>query len=135
MINSYQRLLHIPYHNHRSLLVIFAIIVFLSIYILNKDLYDKVDLSSVSDGNYLLVTVPVLYSDTLKEAQLKIDNEYESYIIIDISDLNYDEYSKTNYQIYTIGINKIYPENQIVKLSFYYNKEKIFKKVIKLIKE
>lgn len=136
MINNYQRLLNMHYRNYFGFFVIVSLMIILTIYIFKCSLYEKIDLLAVSDGNNLIVSVPLEYSDTLAyEAILNINGENIDYEITSISELLYDETKQINYQNYFIKINKKYPLNEIVKVTFYYNKEKIFRKVIKFIKE
>ena len=136
MVNSYQRLLHIKYHNHLCALLIFVLLVILSWYIAKKDMYDKLDILAVSDGENLLLNIPVKYSDTLNESTIiSIKNKRYSYKLNSISELLYDEVTKTNYQTFSISIEDKFPLNEIVNVRIYYNKEKIYLKVLKLIKE
>ncbi len=135
MINTYQRLLHISYHNYTIIILLLLVLSGLTFYIFNQDLEDHLNLIAVSDGNNLLVQVPITYSDTIKGAKLKIKNKDTFYTIAYISELKYDETAQINYQIYALETDNKYVENQIVNVSFYYNKEKIIKKVIRLIKE
>ncbi len=136
MVNSYQKLLHLSYRNHVSMVIIFLLIVALTVYLSSNSLWERLDLIGVSDGENLLVSVPVTNSDTFtKMPVLKINNKRISYTITSISELEYDATSQINYQIYTIQVNKKYPLNSVVNLYFYYDQEKIYKKVIKFIKE
>lgn len=136
MVNSYQKLLHLSYRNHVSIVVIFLLIIVLTVYLSSNSLWERLDLMGISDGENLLVSVPVTNSDTFtKTPVLKINNKRISYTITAISELEYDATSQLNYQIYTIQVSEKYPLNSIVKLSFYYDQEKIYKKVIKFIKE
>lgn len=136
MVNSYQRLLHIKYHNHICALLIFVLLGILSFYIAKKDMYEKLDVYAVSDGENLLLNIPVKYSDTLNEDSLiSIKNNRYSYKLNSISELLYDETTKTNYQTFSIHIDKTFPLNEIVNVRIYYNKEKIYFKVLNLIKE
>ena len=136
MINSYQRLLNMPYRNYFGFFIVIVLIFLLSIYIGSKSLYDRLDLVAVSDGNNLVVAFPTVYSDILNEDTiLSINQKNYDYQILQISDLMYDDIRQINYQNYIFQISEKYPLNKIVNVTFYYNKEKIFRKVIKFIKE
>lgn len=136
MINSYQRLLNMPYRNYFGFFIVIALIFLLSIYIGSKSLYDRLNLVAVSDGNNLVVAFPTVYSDILNEDTiLSINQKNYDYQILQISDLMYDDIRQINYQNYIFQISEKYPLNKIVNVTFYYNKEKIFRKVIKFIKE
>ena len=136
MINNYQRLLNMSYRNYFGFFIVIVLISILSIYIGSKSLYDRLDLVAVSDGNNLVVAFPIVYSDILNEdTMLSINQKNYDYQILQISDLMYDDIRQINYQNYIFQISKKYPLNKIVNVTFYYNKEKIFRKVIKFIKE
>ena len=136
MINNYQRLLYMSYRNYFGFFIVIVLISILSIYIGSKSLYDRLDLVAVSDGNNLVVAFPIVYSDILNEdTMLSINQKNYDYQILQISDLMYDDIRQINYQNYIFQISKKYPLNKIVNVTFYYNKEKIFRKVIKFIKE
>lgn len=125
-----------PYKKYYIVLVLFIILTLLSIYICHESLYDRLDLTAISDGENLIVAVPVAYSDTLKTGDtVVISNQNYHYTITSISDIEANLMQQINYQNFTIKINNQYPQNQILKITFYYNKEKIIKKVIKLVKE
>ncbi len=136
MINNYQRLLNIPYKNYFGLIIVVGLTIILTIYIATKSLYDRLDLLAVSNGQNLVLAVPIDYSDTLtKGAVLNINKTNYNYNIESVSELLYDEVRQINYQNFIITIDKKYPLNEIVKVTFYYNKEKIIQKVIKFVKE
>ena len=112
------------------------ILTILSIYICQNSLYDRLDLVAISDGDNLIVAVPVTYSDTFKTGEsIALGKETYHYSITSISEMQVDLTQQLNYQNFSIKIDKKYPQNQILKITLYYNKEKIIKKVIKLIKE
>lgn len=135
MINNYQRLLHLKRQNYGPFFLIVILIIALTIYICQNKIYDYANFVAVSDTDNLLVTVPISYSDTIHNAILKIKNQQYEYTVTNISELLYDANSQTNYQIYTIHIAKKYLPNEMVKVTFYYNQEKIIKKLIRFIKE
>ena len=136
MINNYQRLLNIPYKNYFGLIIVVGLTIILTIYIATKSLYDRLDLLAVSNGRNLVLAVPIEYSDTLtKDAVLNINKTKYNYAIESVSELLYDEVRQINYQNFIITIDKKYPLNEIVKVTFYYNKERIIQKVIKFVKE
>ena len=62
---------------------------------------------------------------------MEINNNEYSYKIDNISNLLNDNYQ--NYQVYTLKTNINLKENEVVQITFYYNKEKIIKKILKII--
>ena len=101
MINNYQRLLNIPYKNYFGLIIVVGLTIILTIYIATKSLYDRLDLLAVSNGQNLVLAVPIDYSDTLtKGAVLNINKTNYNYNIESVSELLYDEVRQINYQNY-----------------------------------
>ncbi len=136
MQNNYQRLLNLKPHNWWALIIVVLATTFLTIYICNHKLYDRLFLIAVSDGVNLNIDVPLTYSDTLHDgAILKINDKKYDYTIQNISEIKYDEIEKINYQTFTINIAKPSFVNEIIKVCFYYNQEKISQKIIQFIKE
>ena len=70
-------------------------------------------------------------SKYVKISEENVKNEEYSFKINSISNLLSENYQ--NYQIYTLKTNINLKENEVVKITFYYNKEKIIKKIFKII--
>lgn len=134
MYNNYQKLLKIKHHNYFLLIVIITLIsVFIS-YISNYKIYDKFNTYGVYKNGAIILNVEMEYSDTLFENNiLKINKKEVDYEIVSLSDLLFDK--NINYQEVILKTKETYQENKILNLTFYYNKEKIFKKIINLVKE
>ncbi|MEG0976962.1 MAG: hypothetical protein RSF02_00225 [Bacilli bacterium] len=132
--NNYQKLLKIKHHNYFLLIVIITLIsVFIS-YISNYKIYDKFNTYGVYKNGAIILNVEMEYSDTLFENNiLKINKKEVDYEIVSLSDLLFDK--NINYQEVILKTKETYQENKILNLTFYYNKEKIFKKIINLVKE
>ncbi|MEG1892391.1 MAG: hypothetical protein RR189_00675 [Bacilli bacterium] len=134
MYNNYQKLLKIKHHNYFLLIVVITLIsVFIS-YISNYKIYDKFNTYGVYKNGAIILNVEMEYSDTLFENNiLKINKKEVDYEIVSLSDLLFDK--NINYQEVILKTKETYQENKILNLTFYYNKEKIFKKIINLVKE
>lgn len=132
--NNYQKLLKIKHHNYFLLIVVITLIsVFIS-YISNYKIYDKFNTYGVYKNGAIILNVEMEYSDTLFENNiLKINKKEVDYEIVSLSDLLFDK--NINYQEVILKTKETYQENKILNLTFYYNKEKIFKKIINLVKE
>lgn len=131
-MNNYYTLLKIKYKNHFLIFVIWSILllsIFLSITI---KVYDSYTCYGIYQNENLYLNIPLSNSDNiLKGKYLKINKVKYTYKINEISDLKYE--GNINYQTYQISINETFKENEIVKITFYSNKEIIMKKIIKLI--
>ena len=82
--------------------------------------------------NRLIVKVPVVNSDAVKKGEYLTINQHKyKYKIDEISELkNYDD---INYQEYKLLINDEFSLNEVVKITFYYNKKTIIQKIIDII--
>ena len=54
------------------------------------------------------------------------------YQINNISELKIDEIRMINYQTYELVINATFKQNEIIKITIYYNKERIIDKLCRL---
>ncbi|MEG0794424.1 MAG: hypothetical protein RSG95_01375 [Bacilli bacterium] len=134
MYNNYQKLLKIKHHNYFLLIVIITLISVFICYISNYKIYDKFNTYGVYKNGAIILNVEMEYSDTLFENNiLKINKKEVDYEIVSLSDLLFDK--NINYQEVILKTKETYQENKILNLTFYYNKEKIFKKIINLVKE
>ena len=106
------------------------ILVGLFIFILNLNIYDTLQLKGLVKNDYLLINLPIKYSDTLLDGKfLKINNQKYSYRIVNISPLKIDESTLIEYQTIEIKVSrKSYP-NEIINFAIYTQKEKLFKKL------
>ena len=131
-MNNYYYLLNIKY---RSFFLIFIVIIFtiiLLIISIKKDCYDEVSLYGVVNDNNILVNVLTNNSDAVQKASfIKIDNKMYNFNIINISDIKVLD--NVNYQIYTINVKEKYINNEVVKITFYSNKQKIIRKIVDFI--
>ncbi len=87
------------------------------------------------DGNYLNIDTEINdVSKITKSKFLKIDDKKYDFEVIEIGDLMIDEYAKINYQKILLKVNKNLIDNEIIKVNFYYDQERIIKKLIKFFK-
>lgn len=136
MYNNYQRLLNIKCHKLSMLLIVFILLIIFSIYLGNLEVYERYNLMGIYKENYLYVNVPLENSDTIIKAEyLCINRKKYKFKISNISDLLYDYSLNVNYQEIIMNIEKVFLENELVNITFYYNKEKLYKKIINIIKE
>lgn len=82
--------------------------------------------------DYLIIEVPIENSDAVNKGEyLVIDDKIYSYKIAKTSELKNSNY--INYQEYYINIDQIFRENEIVEITFYYNKQRMIQKIIDII--
>ena len=111
-------------------MVLFGILLILS---LTLETYSTNLVYGIYNDNYILCSIPISNSDSVISGEyLKINNQKYKYDIKQISELYAIE--NENYQDYLLAtVNNEYKNNQVIKMTFYYQKEKIIKKIIKTI--
>ncbi len=132
MKQSYVSLYQIPYKKH--ILAIFLIIIFISSMVISFRLkaYSSFKTYGVFIDNHLYVDIPIDNSDAVnKGTYLKIDDYKYDFKIEEISDLQVE--GSINYQTYSLKIMKEYQNNQVVEITFYYDKQRIIRKIIDII--
>ena len=132
MKSSYYFLQNIKYKNNLFLIIflgIFIILINLSFFL---EIYSYFNTYGIYENGFIKVNILLENSDNITLSdKMKIKNEEYSFKINSISNLLSENYQ--NYQIYTLKTNINLKENEVVKITFYYNKEKIIKKIFKII--
>lgn len=129
---SIDGLLRIKYKKPVSIVIVIIVIFIVVIWLLNRKIYDVYNTYGVISNDNLIVNIPINYSDTIVSGtKIKVENDYYDLNIISISDLLISE--GINYQEVRVKIDNVYQENIILKITIYYNKEKVLKKLMKLI--
>lgn len=132
MKSSYYFLQNIKYKNNLFLIIflgIFIILINLSFFL---ETYSYFNTYGIYENGFIKVNILLENSDNITLSdKMKIKNEEYSFKINSISNLLNENYQ--NYQIYTLKTNINLKENEVVKITFYYNKEKIIKKIFKII--
>ena len=130
---TYQYLLNIRYKNNINI-IIFSIFLFIC-FILACALftYDRYTTYGVVKNNIIAINSSANNSDAvIKGDYLLINNKKYIYKILTISDLQEEDY--VNYQIFNIDIQaNNFLENQVLTITFYYNKQRIIQKIINII--
>lgn len=94
--------------------------------------YDTYTMYGVYNEGFLEVSVNIENSDAVdKGAYFEYENKKLNYQILDVSGLNIE--NNTNYQTYKLKINKEFKQNKIIKITFFYNKERIITKILRII--
>lgn len=115
-------------------IIITFIVFFITLVLLSfVKCYDTYEMYANYDGVNLNVSVLIENSDIIKRAQFfKYNSKIMKYSIIQVSELL--EKENNNYQIYSLKIKgNPFIKNEIVKVVFYYNRERIIKKIIRII--
>ena len=129
---SYASLNYLTYKKHVLLIFLFIIIITSFVISFNTKAYSSYKTYGIYLDNHLYVDIPIDNSDAVKKGiYLKIDDEKYDIEIEEISDLQVE--GNINYQTYSLKSFTEYKNNQVVEITFYYNKQRIIKKIINLI--
>lgn len=131
---SYQELLNMKYKSYLYWHVGFIILILILIFLQNYEVYDIYNTYGYYDKGGIKFNIPFINSDIINNMEyLKINNENYEYQNISISEILLDQATLTNYQEVSIEGAKSFIDNQVLKVTIYHNKEKIIKKIQKLL--
>lgn len=132
---NYESLLRIPYKSYKMLIILISIILIILLLVGNIFIYDVYNTYAYYKNDNLTLNIPIIYSDTILNGEyMVIDNQKYAIEVLYISDILIDSETLVNYQEVILHLTDSYPENLVVNTHIYYNKEKVFAKLWKLIK-
>lgn len=131
---SYRDLINIRYKLFGKILIFILLVILTMIIIFPKKITDVYNTYGYIYNHKLIVNIPIDNPDTISKLKyIRVnDIKYDKNAIINISDVLIDQLTLTNYQEITLSLSKEYQENQILNVSFYFNEEKVLKKLRKL---
>ena len=131
---NYEELLNIPYKPWKLLITMTIIIIICGLIIINIEIYDVYNTYAYYKEGNIVLNIPINYSDTILNGEyFKIDDEKSDLEVLYVSDILIDTDTLVNYQEVIIASSKNYPENLLINISIYYNKEKVLDKIKKLL--
>lgn len=131
---NYEELLNIPYKPWKLFITMTIIIIICGLIIINIEIYDVYNTYAYYKEGNIVLNIPINYSDTILNGEyFKIDDEKSDLEVLYVSDILIDTDTLVNYQEIIIASSKNYPENLIINISIYYNKEKVLDKIKKLL--
>lgn len=129
-----EELLNIPYNVFKLIFIIAFLLIMVFVGILNVKVYDVYNTYAYYENGNIVLDIPITYSDTILNTEyFKITDKKYEFNVMAISDVLLNRESMINYQEVTVGVDDVYPEKAIVKVSIYYNKEKVLSKIKKLL--
>lgn len=132
MQHSYSGLYQIHYKRHILTFLVIVIMIISSIISLQIKTYSSYKTYGIYLDNHLYVDIPLDNSDVVTKGNyIKIDNHKYDLNIEEISDLQVN--GVINYQTYSLNIAKKFKDNEVVEVTFYYNKQRIMQKIIHII--
>ncbi len=130
---TYLDLLNIRYKVQGKIMLLMIFFLGLFLYVMNIKISDVYNTFGYIEESMLNINVPLDYSDTLNKMEfIKIDDKRSDLEILNISEILIDKENLISYQIISFDGSK-YKENQLVKVTIYYNKEKVWQKLKKII--
>lgn len=131
---SYLDLLNIKYKVKLILIFIIVSIISTVIYVLNLELYDTKETYGYIENGLLITRLDVNTPDTINTMKYVVIGSKKYKTTLDkVGTLSVDKDTLTNYQEISLKLNSTLRENQVFKIVILYNKEKVIKKVKKLL--
>lgn len=131
---SYLDLLNVKYKVKLGLIFIILFIISTVIYVLNLELYDTKETYGYIENGLLITRLDVNTPDTINTMKYVVIGSKKYKTTLDkVGTLSVDKDTLTNYQEISLKINSTLRENQVFKIIILYNKEKVIKKVKKLL--
>ena len=129
---NYYKLKNIKYKNNTLIIIFFGIVGILLFLLIFLQSYDNFVTYASFNGENFIIPVKLENSDIISKANiLKIDDKTYNFSISSISEIFNENY--INYQNYEITVPVKFKKNEVKKITFYYKKERMIKKILKLI--
>lgn len=129
---NYYKLKNIKYKNNALIIIFFGIVGILLFLLIFLQSYDNFVTYASFNGKNFIIPVKLENSDIISKANiLKIDDKTYNFSISSISEIFNENY--INYQNYEITVPVKFRNNEVKKITFYYKKERMIKKILKLI--
>lgn len=129
---NYNYLINIKFCKHLLLVIIIILSIFM-MYAYNKKTYDVFTTYLIYENNTILINASINNSDAVEKGKfIKVDNKYYNYKIDSKSEMLIN--NESNYYEYKLIIKNLnFKYNEIKQVTFYYNYEKLLKKIAKII--
>ena len=129
---NYYKLKNIKYKNNTLIIIFFGIVGILLFLLIFLQSYDNFVTYASFNGKNFIIPVKLENSDIISKANiLKIDDKTYNFSISSISEIFNENF--INYQNYEITVPVNFKNNEVKKITFYYKKERMIKKILKLI--
>lgn len=129
---NYYKLKNIKYKNNTLIIIFIGIVGILLFLLIFLQSYDNFVTYASFNGKNFIIPVKLENSDIISKAKiLKIDDKTYNFSISSISEIFNENY--INYQNYEITVPVNFKNNEVKKITFYYKKERMIKKILKLI--
>lgn len=131
---SYHELLNMKYKSYGFGIVLSLILILVLIFLQNYEVCDIYNTYGYYEEGGIKFSLPIAHSDIINRIEgIKIDNQDYEYQNISISKILLDQNTLVNYQEIFMQVNGDFIDNQVLKITIYHNKEKIRKKIQRLL--
>lgn len=133
MYLSYAGLLSIPYKRGFLKIIIFMLLIIMLGCVINLSIYNVYETNAFVDGDVIVFKIRPGSNEIIdKKEYILIDNVKYYLDVVDISPVAISKEEQEAYQLVSLK-NNDFRNNSILKINIYYNKEKIYKIIKKII--
>jgi len=131
---NYLDLINIKYSCKKGLFVLTTVFIIVLVYVLNLNMYESFNTYGYVQDELLNIKISIQTPDMLTNLKyVKIGSNNYKTEIKEISDVLLDEENLINYQIVKMKIDERLNNNQVFEICIFYNEEKVYKKILKLL--
>lgn len=131
---NYLDLINIKYSYKKGLFVLTTVFIIVLVYVLNLNMYENFNTYGYVQDELLNIKISIQTPDMLTNLKyIKIGSNKYKAEIKEVSDILLDEDNFINYQMVKLKIDEKLNDNQVFEISIFYNEEKVFKKILKLL--
>jgi hypothetical protein len=131
---NYLDLINIKYSCKKGLFVLTTVFIIVLVYVLNLNMYESFNTYGYVQDELLNIKISIQTPDMLTNLKyIKIGSNNYKVEIKEISDMLLDEENFINYQIVKMKIDERLNNNQVFEICIFYNEEKVYKKILKLL--
>lgn len=131
---NYLDLINIKYSCKKGLFVLTTVFIIVLVYVLNLNMYESFNTYGYVQDELLNIKISIQTPDMLTNLNyIKIGSNNYKVEIKEISDMLLDEENFINYQIVKMKIDERLNNNQVFEICIFYNEEKVYKKILKLL--
>lgn len=131
---NYLDLINIKYSCKKGLFVLTTVFIIVLVYVLNLNMYESFNTYGYVQDELLNIKISIQTPDMLTNLKyVKIGSNNYKTEIKEISDVLLDEENLINYQMVKLKIDERLNNNQVFEICIFYNEEKVYKKILKLL--
>lgn len=131
---NYLDLINIKYSCKKGLFVLTTVFIIVLVYVLNLNMYESFNTYGYVQDELLNIKISIQTPDMLTNLKyVKIGSNNYKTEIKEISDMLLDEENFINYQIVKMKIDERLNNNQVFEICIFYNEEKVYKKILKML--